>query len=323
MQLLEAAEATGVDVIAIVDHDTVENQNWMGWHRKKFLLAGSEVTLRQEQHIVVFGVRSLPPPRVESASGVFRYFDAEKVFAYIAHPDDPPCPLMKLDAYPFIEWGAVEKYSAIEVWNIVSSAKKYAKNLFQGLRLAHSLPKYIPPPDRNILHRWEDIGKFQKIFGITGLDEHTWHFKKWFWKGELFGLVRSFSLLRLNILVQESAFPAGEEKMEELLIQALREGNFYSSFEPLGPGKNAIFYARVGKQQYAMGQQVPMRDSAKLCFSLPAVCSVKIWRDHHLIAFFTAKEFEFETNQPGMYRPEAYRNGKLWLLFNPIWLISG
>ncbi|MFN4181807.1 MAG: PHP domain-containing protein [bacterium] len=321
LDLLRVAEETDVDVIAIVDHDTVENQNWMGWHRGRYILAGAEVTLRGEQHIVVFGTRRIPPPRTESASSVFRYWDKEKVFSYIAHPQDFPCPLLRLGENSFYEWEAAGLFDALEVWNLVTSAKKYAKNFFSGLRLVQRPEKYLPPPEKSLLHRWAELGKFQRMYGITGLDEHTWTYKKWFWKGELFGLRKCFSLLRLHIVVPESAFRAGQEKTADFLLQALKEGAFYSSFEYLGRGDQAFFFAECGKEQFGMGKQVLLEKTVRLRFSLPETGSVKIWRDHQLVAFFTAKEFTLETDTPGMYRPEVYRNGHLWILFNPIWLI--
>ncbi|MHA2611730.1 MAG: PHP domain-containing protein [bacterium JZ-2024 1] len=321
LDLLRVAEATDVDVVAIVDHDTVENQNWMGWHRGKYILAGAEVTLRGEQHIVVFGTRKLPPPRAESASGVYRYWEREKVFTYIAHPVDFPCSLLQLGENSFSEWESAGLYDALEVWNLVSSAKKYAKTLFAGLRLVHNPEKYLPPPEKTLLYRWDELGKVRRFFGITGLDEHTWTYKKWFWKGELFGLQKCFSLLRLHIVLPESTFRVGQEKTGDVLLQALREGAFYSAFEYLGRGNNSFFFAECGREQFGMGQQVFFRNMVRLRFSLPETASVKVWRDHQLIAFFTAKEFTLETDTPGMYRPEVYRNGRLWILFNPIWLV--
>ncbi len=318
-RLVEAAKRTGTKIVAVVDHDTVDNRSWMGWYKGCFILSGAEITLRNDQHIVAFGLERLPTPRAENAATVARFLTDKRTFSYIAHPEDPPCPPLSLKGYPFQEWKQMSVFNGIEIWSLASSAKGFTTNLLKGWQLYCRTASLLPLPGEEVLQKW-DSACFQKPFyALCGLDEHSLPFKKLWLKGEIFGLEKSFCLLRNYLDVKEEELNT-PERGESAILRCLREGRFYIAFDALAPAGGFSFEVKTEEGTFPMGGTARFREVAQLWFRLPVSAGVKILHNGVMMAFHSGTEFFVEVKAPGCYRAVVFHHGRPWIFSNPIWL---
>ena len=112
------------------------------------------------------------------------------------------------------------------------------------------------------------------------------------------------------------------ERNVEPLVDALKRGRAYVSFDLLGYVQEFAFFARDGEAKTMMGDEVRMTPTLKLQTELPAVAEqIALLRDGEQVAAANhAQTLEYPPTQPGTYRIEASRRGHLWILSNPVYV---
>ncbi|MGC2494320.1 hypothetical protein [Candidatus Binatus sp.] len=106
------------------------------------------------------------------------------------------------------------------------------------------------------------------------------------------------------------------------ILEALRLGHSYVSFDYLGYVGAFAFFARAGDTTTMMGDEVHLAPALTLKTELPAAADrIAIYQDGaEVTSADNATKLEFAPKSPGAYRIEAYRNGKLWILSNPVYV---
>jgi hypothetical protein len=106
------------------------------------------------------------------------------------------------------------------------------------------------------------------------------------------------------------------------ILEALRLGHSYSSFDYLGYVGAFAFFARAGDTTTMMGDEVHLAPGLTLKTELPAQADrIAMYQNGaEVTSADNASTLEFAPKSPGAYRIEAYRNGKLWILSNPIYV---
>ncbi len=106
------------------------------------------------------------------------------------------------------------------------------------------------------------------------------------------------------------------------ILEALRLGHSYASFDYLGYVGAFAFFARVGDTTTMMGDEVRLAPGLALKTELPAPADrIAMYQNGAEVASAeNASTLEFAPKSPGAYRIEAYRNGKMWILSNPVYV---
>ena len=106
------------------------------------------------------------------------------------------------------------------------------------------------------------------------------------------------------------------------ILEALRLGHSYVSFDYLGYVGAFAFFARVGDTTTMMGDEVHLAPGLTLKTELPAPADrIAIYQNGaEVTSADNASTLEFAPKTPGAYRIEAYRSGKLWILSNPVYV---
>ncbi len=106
------------------------------------------------------------------------------------------------------------------------------------------------------------------------------------------------------------------------LLEALRLGHSYASFDYLGYVGAFAFFARLGDTMAMMGDEVHLAPGLTLKAELPAPADriVMYQNGAEVAAAENATTLEFAPKSPGAYRIEAYRSGKLWIMSNPLYV---
>jgi hypothetical protein len=106
------------------------------------------------------------------------------------------------------------------------------------------------------------------------------------------------------------------------LLEALRLGHSYVSFDYLGYVGAFAFFARLGDTTTMMGDEVQLAPGLTLKAELPAPADrIAMYQNGaEVTSADNASTLEFAPKSPGAYRIEAYRSGKLWILSNPVYV---
>jgi hypothetical protein len=317
-RLVAAARATRTDLVVVTDHDTMAARSWEGWHKHCFVYAGAEVTIKDEQHILVFGARELAPRRVDSAATTADFYHRQGAVCYIAHPYDVPSPVMDFGSFPFTEWKSASKFDGMEILNLGTWAKANAPNLLKGYRMYRSLERRLQSATEHDIRRWDEMMEHGRFLGLFGLDEHSLPFKKYFLKGELLGLERSFALLKVYLNINIEDLKSSDAPAR--ILDVLRRGDYYMVMERLGDATGFSMEVSVGNRLLKPGDVGDLSEETCLRLTLPERGGAKILRNGRLVAFTGGSLLEVPLTVPGAYRVEVYRGGRPWIYSNPIWL---
>jgi hypothetical protein len=106
------------------------------------------------------------------------------------------------------------------------------------------------------------------------------------------------------------------------ILEALRLGHSYASFDYLGYVGTFAFFARARETIAMMGDEVRLAPGLTLKTELPAPADrIAMYQNGAEVASAeNASTLEFAPKSPGAYRIEAYRSGKLWILSNPVYV---
>ena len=73
-----------------------------------------------------------------------------------------------------------------------------------------------------------------------------------------------------------------------------------------------------------MGDEIHLGGRVRLSVSSPLVADLRLLKDGHEVARARGRALSFETEEPGVYRVEAYRRYRLkrraWVFSNPIYV---
>jgi hypothetical protein len=237
------------------------------------------------------------------------------------------------------DWGA-EGFDGVEVYNLYTNAKRinYATMLFDGLWSYRGRPellfaRFYERPDA-ALKKWDELNAAgrQHVYAYAGNDAHanvglalqdqT--------GGKIFDLKldpyeRSFRLVRTHVLIEK-----GKPFDAQAVLDALRAGRFYVSFDVFGDPAGFQFTADGGADVRASGEEValPAGGAVKLSARAPFKCRTVFFRDGRVVGEVKdSAQAELEVKEPGAYRVELYLEqlgpllaGKPWVISNPIFV---
>lgn len=153
-ELIRAAIAAGLDGLAFTDHDTLVNPQHLVELNRAYapfkIFAGVEVTLEQEEHIVVLGIHDLAlETRTWTYARLWQFVHRNRGFMILAHPfrfhDSIQAPI---DRYP---------PDGIEVYS-TNTAPRYGKRI---RAIAERLG--IKPMGNSDAHITQHIGDYYNL----------------------------------------------------------------------------------------------------------------------------------------------------------------
>jgi hypothetical protein len=112
------------------------------------------------------------------------------------------------------------------------------------------------------------------------------------------------------------------ERDSEPMLEALRLGHSYASFDYLGYVGEFAFFARAGDTIAMMGDEVHLAPGLALKTELPAAADrIAMYQNGVEVASAeNVSTLEYAPKSAGAYRIEAYRGGKLWIVSNPVYV---
>ena len=112
------------------------------------------------------------------------------------------------------------------------------------------------------------------------------------------------------------------ERSVDPMVETLRRGHAYVSFDILGYVGEFAFFARDGDAKTMMGDETRMSPTLKLQAELPGPAEkIVLLRDGEQVSSASdSDKLGYAPTEAGTYRLEAYRKGHLWILSNPVYV---
>ena len=173
------------------------------------------------------------------------------------------------------------------------------------------LESTLSNPDAN-LARWDrELAKGLRLAAVSGHDAHN--------NIQVLGLVLGtyselFRLFSTRVLAHELT--------ERSIMQALRIGRTYVAFDWLGDPAGFVFRCRAGSQTVIVGGTLRWNTGATLEVRLPKSAEIRVLRDGKPLLKRQGRSIDTPLSEGGVYRVEAYRDGRLWIVSSPIYVLD-
>ncbi|MBI4343919.1 MAG: PHP domain-containing protein [Candidatus Omnitrophica bacterium] len=305
--VVRVANAQGLDFVMLTEHNTLQplRDGKQGWHGATLVIVGMEISTKAG-HYLAFNVTQEVDRYKLTAQEVIDEVNRQGGFGFIAHP--------YFKKHHWTNWD-VTGFTGIEGYNLAHDTFDENWGRLAAWALAASpLSFYFSIVDRpyDPLRTWDDlIARHGRIVGIGSTDAHEVH---------LVGVTFApydvmFRMARTHVLIP------GKPLTVEAVYDALRRGHAYFAMELLAEAKGFSFLAQRGSEVAGiMGDEVAWRPNLTLKIWLPTAAHLTLFKDGQATAWTTGQTWEVPVAEAGVYRVEAARHGKPWIVSNPIYV---
>jgi hypothetical protein len=325
-QIAKAAKRSGVDVVLLTDHDTLEakERGEEGWHGPVLVLVGEEVSPLGGNHYLAFDIDKVIDHRGLSGAQICEAVREAGGFGFAAHPLSSGSERFKRagTGMPFRDLDS-EALHGFELWSFATDTAERLPSVPAALRFIAAPERVLDHPPEDNVREWERLCRKRPIVALGGLDAHQFGIRI----GpvvplRLMSYRRSFRQLRTHVLTDAPL--SGElEPDRGRVYSALRRGRCYIARDSLAPARGFSFHAEGPAGRLDMGDEAPAGDWT-LHASLPSPARLRLVRDGEEIASLQGPVLARQVREPGVYRVEALRHAhggeRTWVLSNPIYL---
>ena len=320
-EIARAAEDVGLNYIIITDHNNLralQNEE-DGWYGKVLVCIGYEINdVDNANHYLALGL-SEEVPRHLSAPEYVRAVKQAGGVGIIAHPDERRDVMPEHPPYPWTAWN-INDYQGIEIWNQMSEWMEGLKPWNQLWRFIHPR-RSVEGPNLRTLKRWDEANLHRRVVGIGGVDAHAHKHRLMggLFQVTVFPYKVLFKTIRTHLLLSHPLKP-GEKKhqSQEQIYQALRQARAFVSNYALGDARGFTMKA-INQQGIAhIGEQLPFSEPTNMVVQLPVRARMRLIHNGRPTAEREGKRAEFDIEEPGIYRMEVYRKGRIWIISNHI-----
>lgn len=323
-QIAAEASKAGLSYIIVTDHETLAGLPEEGFDHGVVVLVGAEINCRKN-HYLALGIDTLVDSNDDCPQQVIDQVRQAGGLGFIAHPFERGSRYIeKGKAYPWTDW-PVFRFDGIEIWNYTSYWRGLHPSLFRTLYLFFIDRRgAMKGPPRGLLRLWDCYNiSGHKTVGIGGSDAHAYLYRFGPFRLTIFTYRYIFTTINTYIVLQE-ALNRDFAGAKEQIIDALRNGRCYLSFDSLHPGKDFFFHAASGGNIVPMGGEILFREGITLHIKTPGRRPlIRLILNGKLITAKEGHHLEYRPTGPGVYRVEVYHRSlfgryRPWIYSNPI-----
>jgi hypothetical protein len=329
-EIAAAAHASGLDLVLLTDHDTLaaREHGEEGWHDGVLVLVGEEVSPRRENHYLAFGLdRPIDHTGLAPQEIVDRVVEAGG-FGFLSHPFSKGSERFKRGGEG-MPWRDLEcsGYTGLELWSFVTDSAERVNGFRELAHFIAAPGRFIDHPPRRNLERWDELCRTRRCVALGGVDAHQVGIRV---RGRvpirLMAYKRSFRHIRTHVL-STTPLIGDLDHDRAAVFEALRAGRAYIGIDSVAPTAGFGFWAEGSDGRRAeMGEEAGVAEWV-LSVRAPRPARLVLLRDGAVVAQARGDELEHWTDEPGVYRVEAYLDARgrerTWVLSNPVYLREG
>jgi len=323
-EILAAARAAKLDFLVTTDHYTsrIFTEGIQGRRDSVLVLRGLETPLgcargkgiaRRCGSVLAIGLReAVDPDKYERREDLITAIRAQNALAIIAHPRGIPDPRY------------FDLSDGMEIYDIADNLRERLVDVPKHIldfALAHAdyhNELFLPIVERSDWHlaQWDRLTRGRRFVGLAGNDAHQ--------NLSVFGLRVDpydvvFQVLNTHILAPSLT--------SDNLVEALRAGRCFASFNLLSDASGFQFVAREGEGDTViglMGDEVPIQERLVLVARSPVPGVIELLRDGVPIRRQEGRDLRHVVDRPGVYRVEVSLRVvdrlRPWIFANPIYV---
>jgi hypothetical protein len=324
--IARAAAEVGLDFLLLTDHNSLKakHDGWERWQDGVLLCIGYEINDRDDRnHYLAFGLDETVGADLDAADYVRRVRERGGV-GFIAHPDERRNRRPEHPAYPWTAWECGD-FDGLEIWNHMSEWMEglTEENKFQ--RFIHPLKSILAPPEET-LRRWDALNRTRLVTAIGGVDAHAHRADiLGFFDVEVFPYKVMFKSIHTHVLLDAPLRPGESDASEAArrILAALRDGRSYVANSYHADPRGFRFAARQDGAEHQMGSTLRFAAGAIEVTALaPERTALALIHDGARILSVDGSELTYRVAAPGVYRVEAWMDGKGWIFSNPIRIVQ-
>jgi hypothetical protein len=305
--IARVANAQHLDYLIVTDHNTLQplREGKQGWHGMTLVLAGTEISTRGGHYLALNVTEEIDRHKLTTQE-IIDEVKRQGGLGFIAHP--------YFQKRRWSDWSVVG-FTGVEAYNVAhDSLDENRLRLVLWTLTVPTEPFYFSMIDRpyDPLQKWDAlITQHGRVVGIGASDAH---------EVRVMGVKFApydvmFRLSRTHLLIPE------ERLTPEGVYRALRQGHAYCAIELLAEARGFTFIAETDERALGiMGDEVTWEPQMRLSVSLPSAAQLVLFKNGQPIASATAQTWQVPVEEPGVYRLEATRHEKPWIISNPIYV---
>ncbi len=316
-EVVRIGRNAGLDFMMFSDHMTLSNRErgLEGFYGDTLVVIGYEHNdTNDHHHYLLFESPGVYPADMSAAEYVAAGA-GDGALGILAHPDEIRTALEEHPAYPWTDW-SVDGFVGIELWNQMSEWMEKLTR-YNKLMMSFSPRRSMEGPTDRILRKWDEINLSRKVVGLAGVDAHAFPIKAGPFTVEIFPYKVHFRCLRSHLLLPEK-MSSNFDVARKQLYDAVRDCRLFFSNMRWGNADDFEFTAESPSQMVTCGGWLPSPDNVRLKTRLPERAHLKLVHNGQTIVECQADYLEFTDVRKGIYRVEAWKNGRGWIFSNHI-----
>jgi hypothetical protein len=327
-----AALKTGVDVLLVTDHNVwVQGVDtyYQAGKKRTLVIACEEIHDQdrdpQKNHLLVFGADQELASLADSPQALISAVHRLGGLSFLAHPVDPAMPAFGETDISWVDWD-VTGFTGIELWNGFSELKTVAKGKLDAIVCAF-FPEIIPHgPLLKTLRIWDDLlSKGRRVVAVGGSDAHAQHKVMGPLDKTIFPYEYHFLTITTHIFTP-APLTGNLTQDRKMVFESLAAGHCFIGYDLPAPTHGFQFSAQSREFSGIMGDEIHSLGTVTLQAKFPSRAEIRLIKDGKCIKAVQGQRFTHITNEPGVYRVEAFKHylGKRrgWIFSNPIYIRS-
>ncbi|MEO6654530.1 MAG: hypothetical protein ABIO36_00455, partial [Pyrinomonadaceae bacterium] len=326
-ELIEAANTNDLDFVLITEHysDVYDTAalTLNGVYGKTLFIGGNEIdTHDSDRFLIIPGSSDAESFRRFPTNSFIEKVHAENRLALVTYPEK------------FNSWDS--NFDGIEIFSLYTAGLQMDR-LMTPLDLLWSFPAYpsltfaqsFKRPELN-LRKFDEIASTRKIVLFAGADAHSnlgFHIfgddsgnKYLNFKLDPYSIL--LGLARTHVFLK-----SGETLTRENLLDAVREGHFFTGFDVFGDTSGFSYTAASAAKTSIAGEEIAPANNLVLRATAPYEARFLVYRNGEKFAEERGSEIEVNAPESGVYRVEVYLDtlgsplDKMpWIISNPIYV---
>jgi hypothetical protein len=324
-EIMKAANEAALDFVVLSDHNQMRAaaEGLDRWHDSALLITAAEITPEHApNHYLAFGLpndapfadlRTKPPQQVIDA------VNRLGGFGVLSHPDHAGTERFGIPSYGWKDW-SVKGYAGMGIWDLMTDWQSVLDEWTGGMEVYDEFARHVRGPREETLKRWDELNKEGRVIGYGEIDNHAALRKFEGRELVVFPYAEAFKTVT-NRVVLPKPLPKDPAQAKATILAALKQGSFYVAFEYYDDAADFQFEASDGDKTVSMGGELNPTEDCEMFIKVPSLSIVKFLCDGEVLWEEEIEEDRLvEIEQPGTYRVEAYRDGMVWILSNPIFV---
>jgi hypothetical protein len=332
-EVAAAAIRAGLDFIVYTDHN-IAVAGREGWYRPQangreiLRLMGQEINDQQLvpelNHLLCHFVLEDLQHVAAQPQALIDAVNACGGLTFLAHPLERPGVGAANETYPWISWD-ISGFTGIEIWNAMTDIKWQLRTMRRAVIGAYLPSLALTGPFPELLAKWDELlATGQKVVAIGNSDAHAMSFSLGPLRRCVYPYEYLFRTVNTHLMLAEPLAREIEEARRQI-FEALKLGHCFVSYDLLASSHGFIFAAASGPAQAMMGDSLLLQKRVRLQVASPHPARIRLLHNGHLVTETNGRDLIWETDEPGVYRVEAYRQfwgwQRGWVFTNPIYVI--